>query len=80
MDIREVSDELLEKATEPTLTDQLAASKLGITPEEMVQIMDIWMESSKEVVMERRRRSAERTRARMNDMKVVASPKRTVVE
>ncbi|QIN94658.1 hypothetical protein PP460_gp144 [Streptomyces phage Muntaha] len=38
----------------PTETDKRAAAELGITPEEMVRILDVWSKHAREVVLERR--------------------------
>jgi hypothetical protein len=54
---------------EPTETDKRAAAELGITPEEMVRILDVWSKHAGDVARERRDR-----------LKQVASTKRTVVE
>ena len=52
---------------EPTESDKRAAAELGITPEEMVRILDVWSKHARDVALERRK-------AR------VANTKRTVVE
>ncbi len=40
----------------PTETDKRAAAELGITPEEMVRILDVWAKHAKAVVLERRQK------------------------
>ncbi len=42
----------------PTETDKRAAAELGITPEEMVRILDVWSKHARDVVLERRERLA----------------------
>jgi len=39
---------------EPSETDIRAAAELGITPEEMVRINEVWMKHAAEVINERR--------------------------
>lgn len=42
----------------PTETDKRAAAELGISPDEMVHILDVWSKHAKEVILERRERLA----------------------
>ncbi|AVD99298.1 hypothetical protein SEA_BILLNYE_110 [Streptomyces phage BillNye] len=39
----------------PTETDKRAAAELGITPEEMVRILDVWSKHARDVALERRK-------------------------
>jgi hypothetical protein len=39
---------------EPTESDKRAAAELGITPEEMVRILDVWAKHARDVAKERR--------------------------
>lgn len=51
---------------EPTESDKRAAAELGISPEEMVRILDVWSKHARDVALERREK--------------LANAKRTMVE
>jgi hypothetical protein len=68
VDLKEVSDEDLNRPGPFSLTDEIAAEKLGLPVERMLEIMKAWEESAFEVAKERQRRR-----------KFLASPKRTVL-
>ncbi|QOI67507.1 hypothetical protein SEA_BEUFFERT_120 [Streptomyces phage Beuffert] len=69
-DIKRVSDEDLNRPGPGSLTDERAAEALGLDMNELVRIMDVWMEFAGENARERMRRRKER----------LANQKRTVVE
>lgn len=69
-DIREVSDERLNHPGPGSVTDERAAEALGLEMDELIRIMDVWMEFAGEAGRERLRRSKER----------LANTQRTVVE
>ncbi|AXH49249.1 hypothetical protein HWB76_gp153 [Streptomyces phage Blueeyedbeauty] len=69
-DIRRVSDEDLNRPGPGSLTDERAAEALGLEMDELIRIMDVWMEFAGEVARERMRRRKER----------LANKDRTVVE
>lgn len=69
-DIREVSDERLNHPGPGSIADERAAEALGLEMNELIHIMDVWMEFAGEGARERLRRSKER----------LANAERTVVE
>lgn len=69
-DIREVSDERLNHPGPGSVADERAAEALGLEMDELIHIMDVWMEFVSEGARERLRRSKER----------LANAERTVVE
>ncbi|AXH68821.1 hypothetical protein SEA_COMRADE_120 [Streptomyces phage Comrade] len=68
-DIRTVSDERLNRPGPGSLTDERAAEALGLDMDELIRIMDVWMEFAGENAKERMRRRNER----------LANAQRTVV-
>lgn len=68
-DIREASDEELNRPGPMSLADERAAEEIGIPMEQLVEMMDIWMKHSGEIARERMRRRQER----------LANQKRTVL-
>jgi len=69
-DISELSDEELNRPGPGSSSDERAAEELGISMDELVRIMDVWMKHAGENAYERQRRRKRR----------LANPKRTVVE
>ena len=68
IDITKVSDESLNRPGPYSLVDEVAAEKLDLTVDRMVEIMEAWEKSAFEVAKERQRRR-----------KSLASSKRTVL-
>lgn len=59
-DIKNVSDEDLNRPGPGSLTDERAAEYLGLTVNRLIHIMDTWEKCAGEVARERMRRRKER--------------------
>lgn len=56
IDIKEVSNEDLNRPGPHSLTDERAAEELGLDTDELIRIMDVWMKHASEIAYERQRR------------------------
>jgi hypothetical protein len=66
MAITQIDGRWVDTPESPSETDRRAAAELGITPEELVRIMDVWMKHAGEVARERREALANAKRTVVN--------------